>query len=258
MPKLVSGIALALCLLLPTACDRGGAPFGEVRQLNKIGSFNDKLVDTLTESDERFPPFTAFLDQYAEGWEVDVERMRAMQAELAKSVRSDLDRVTEMTVPDDELCKAFHGACLEYVQNSCEITEKYNEVIDYIAKNNPGKEDNAVAHKSTTAADGSETGEPLTLAGDAEEEATSAQAENEASDATAIEAPKWRTWTSADGKYSVEAKFVHCIGRPLSSTDHRISRTLTLVMRDGTRVEVQLDVLCSEDQDYVKKRKWAE
>ncbi|MHC4405517.1 MAG: hypothetical protein ACYTG0_38210 [Planctomycetota bacterium] len=111
----------------------------------EVGSFNDKLVETITESDERRPAFDAVLEQYKKGTEVDVERMRAMQAELAKGLQDDIGRIRKITVPDDELCKAFHSACLEYVQNSSQIAEKYKEVIDYIAKNNPGNEDNAAA-----------------------------------------------------------------------------------------------------------------
>jgi len=58
------------------------------------------------------------------------------------------------------------------------------------------------------------------------------------------EAAKWRTWTTADGKYRVEAKLVTLV-----------AGTLTLEKRDGTTVNVKLDILSPEDQDFVTQRK---
>jgi len=59
------------------------------------------------------------------------------------------------------------------------------------------------------------------------------------------ESAKWRTWTTSDGKYSVEAKFVKfAFG------------TLTLEKKDGSTVDVKLDLLCPEDQEFVRERKW--
>jgi len=74
------------------------------------------------------------------------------------------------------------------------------------------------------------------------EASSSARAEP---NSTAIEAAKWRTWTTADGKYRLEAKFLKYA-----------SGTLTLEKREGTTVDLKLDVLCTDDQDFVRKRKW--
>jgi hypothetical protein len=57
--------------------------------------------------------------------------------------------------------------------------------------------------------------------------------------------PKWRTWTTADGRFRVDAKFVR------SSSD-----TVTLEKQDGTTVDVSLEVLCAEDRDFIRKRRW--
>ncbi|HUT91490.1 MAG TPA: SHD1 domain-containing protein [Thermoguttaceae bacterium] len=56
---------------------------------------------------------------------------------------------------------------------------------------------------------------------------------------------EWRTWTTADGRFKTEAKFVKfAMG------------TLTLEKKDGSTIEVKLDILCSEDQEFVRQRKW--
>jgi len=61
----------------------------------------------------------------------------------------------------------------------------------------------------------------------------------------AIDAAKWRTWKSANGKYEIEAKFVKMA-----------MGTLTLEKENGTTIDVQLDRLSSEDQDFVRQWKW--
>jgi hypothetical protein len=55
---------------------------------------------------------------------------------------------------------------------------------------------------------------------------------------------KWRTWTTADGRFRVDAKFVR------SSSD-----TVTLEKQDGTTVDVSLEILCDEDRDFIRKRR---
>jgi formylglycine-generating enzyme required for sulfatase activity len=52
----------------------------------------------------------------------------------------------------------------------------------------------------------------------------------------------WRTSRTADGKFSVRAKFVKLDGE-----------TVTLEKTNGNTVDVKLDVLCAEDQDYMKQ-----
>ena len=64
-------------------------------------------------------------------------------------------------------------------------------------------------------------------------------------DPTDVEAAKWRTWTTADGKFKVEAKFVSFTAGKLK-----------LEKKDGKSVDVQIDILCSDDQEFVRDRKW--
>lgn len=71
-------------------------------------------------------------------------------------------------------------------------------------------------------------------------------AANEPRDADAIEARKWRKWTTADGKFTVDAKFVRfSMGK------------VTLEKRNGPTVDVSLEILCSDDHDFIKNRRWA-
>ena len=89
------------------------------------------------------------------------------------------------------------------------------------------------------------TPEELAAKEKAAEDAARARAEQEARKAAELEAAKWRTWTTADGKFKVEAKFVMFT-----------AGTLTLEKKDGNTVDVKLDILCPEDQDFVRQRKW--
>jgi hypothetical protein len=53
---------------------------------------------------------------------------------------------------------------------------------------------------------------------------------------------EWRVWTTADGKYRTEAKFLRSI-----------NGVVTLEKRDGTTVDVQLNILSASDQAEIRR-----
>ncbi len=108
----------------------------------EVMGFNDALVDVVGSSDSHFKPVTRHYDQYFEGKEIDIPAMTRAQEALEKNISADLEKLKSMAVPNDDLCKEFHGVCLSYVENSWQIAQKYKEVIDFISKNNPGTEAN--------------------------------------------------------------------------------------------------------------------
>jgi hypothetical protein len=59
------------------------------------------------------------------------------------------------------------------------------------------------------------------------------------------EKARTRTWTSGDGRFSVDAKFVK--SNPT---------TVTLEKSDGSIVHVPLERLCDEDREFIKKGGW--
>ncbi len=61
----------------------------------------------------------------------------------------------------------------------------------------------------------------------------------------AIEKAKWRTWTTADDRFSVEAQFSGVI-----------AGEVRLTRRDGSTSQVDLDVLCDEDRKWIEDRGW--
>jgi hypothetical protein len=63
----------------------------------------------------------------------------------------------------------------------------------------------------------------------------------------AIEAAKWRTWTTADESHRVEAKFVKLT-----------NGKCTLEKKDGTILVVDFNLLSKADQDFIRQRKWLE
>lgn len=103
----------------------------------EVRQFNDKLVDITTQTDQRFTSYVVFLDQYNEGETVNVQAMRTARDQLESEIRSDLDTIDNLAIPDDELCKTFHRSLRDYVANSLAIAQKYNEQIEYIATHNP-------------------------------------------------------------------------------------------------------------------------
>lgn len=57
------------------------------------------------------------------------------------------------------------------------------------------------------------------------------------------DAAEWRTWTTRDGKYQVQAKLLK-----------HASGTVTLEKRNGTTVDVRLELLCDSDRDFVTQQ----
>lgn len=58
------------------------------------------------------------------------------------------------------------------------------------------------------------------------------------------EAAKWRTWTDSTGQHTIEAKFSGIIAGKVQLTQH-----------DGTRIQLALEKLSEEDQEWIKSRK---
>lgn len=89
------------------------------------------------------------------------------------------------------------------------------------------------------------TPEELAAKQKAADDVARARAEEDARKAAELEAAKSRIWTTADGKYKVEARLVKLN-----------AGTLTLEKKDGNTIDVKMDILCPEDQEFVRQRKW--
>lgn len=111
---------------------------------NEVIGYNDELVDMVQRSDQRFVPIGEHLDTYASGGGVDLASMGRAQSSLVKGIRDDRERLSSMTVPDSDLCRRFHDACVRYVENSLALAEKYKFVIAHINEN-PDPSDESVA-----------------------------------------------------------------------------------------------------------------
>lgn len=108
---------------------------------NEVINFNDKLVGIMSKSDLRYKDFLGILDAYHEGQKVDADAMTQARTTMEENIRKDLDQVSQMAVPDDEVCKEFHGTCKSYIENSLNVTDMYKEVVAYISTHNPGGEE---------------------------------------------------------------------------------------------------------------------
>jgi hypothetical protein len=113
-----------------------GAKFFYVDK-GEVRTFNNKLVEMVLASDGRYEPLTALLDPYYGGSEVDVAALGEAQQSLEKSITDDRDELRGMSVPDNEACQKFHGACVEYVENSLAVAQRYAQVIEYVEAHNP-------------------------------------------------------------------------------------------------------------------------
>ena len=82
---------------------------------------------------------------------------------------------------------------------------------------------------------------------DAAAAAAKAAQEQKARRATAkaaAEAAKWRTWTDASGEHKIEAKF-----------GGLASGEVVLIKRDGSKVQIPIEKLSDDDQEWVNNRR---
>jgi hypothetical protein len=68
--------------------------------------------------------------------------------------------------------------------------------------------------------------------------------EEQAKQQAAAEAAKWRTWTDASGEHKIEAKFGGVIAGKVK-----------LIKRDGSTLQIPLEKLSDEDQDWINNRR---
>lgn len=61
----------------------------------------------------------------------------------------------------------------------------------------------------------------------------------------AVEQARWHTWTSADGKFSVKAKFIRGVGN-----------TIYLEKENGSEIKVNKEQLCEEDKKWIDHKSW--
>lgn len=83
----------------------------------------------------------------------------------------------------------------------------------------------------------------------AEEErrAAGARAKADKERREAIDAAKWRTWTDSSGEHKIDAKF-----------GGMASGKVILVRSDGSKIQLPLEELSEEDQEWIKERKWSQ
>ena len=105
-----------------------------------VGKFNDKLVDMVSDSNQRFTAIFATLDDYKGGQEIDVQRLKEQAAELGKNIEADNASVASLEVPDCDLCRRFHGSVNQYLAINKEYVVELDRVASYIAEHNPGKD----------------------------------------------------------------------------------------------------------------------
>ncbi|MFC1587745.1 hypothetical protein ACFL54_05490 [Planctomycetota bacterium] len=110
---------------------------------DEVIEFNNALIDMITQSNTRFDNISELEDKYYIGETIDVKNMTLVQEVLADRIQKDLVRLNGIEIPDNELCREFHMSCLNYIENSLKLAGKYAEVIDYISKNNPCKDEEA-------------------------------------------------------------------------------------------------------------------
>ncbi len=117
-----------------------------------VKRFNDSMVDAISSLDSTYTTLDKQLDAYTDGKEVDLAMFSRNIESATKGINRRIDSMSQMKVPDDEYCKAFHSSALSYSQNNLKIISIYNDkILPYIKEHNPGsKKDSEVVYSYFT------------------------------------------------------------------------------------------------------------
>lgn len=121
----------------------------------------------------------------------------------------------------------------------------YQAVMDVLHRRSPPVGRFQVAKSATaSAANQAPSPEPNVTRRGGTPAVAEASAEAEGPEDARAVAASWRTWTTRDGKYQVQARLLK-----------HASGTVTLEKKNGTTVDVQLELLCDSDRDFITQQK---
>lgn len=138
---------LVLCLLM---CGLIGCGSGDQKttgesdtsgqEAEKVAAkqFHDELIALMEKSEESFDALMEFYNDYEFNEEIDVMAMSAAVDNFAAETH--LEAMKQLEVPDDPECKAFHEACINLTDDSSEVAQRLEKLIDYIKEHNPATE----------------------------------------------------------------------------------------------------------------------
>lgn len=105
---------------------------------DSVLKFNDKIVDLISGLDNSFENYMTELDNYYYNTEVDVSYLENEVSNIkavADKARTD---IMEIDIPDHDICRDFHAAAVDYVDNGMEFYNAFVILNQYIRTHNPG------------------------------------------------------------------------------------------------------------------------
>src|SRR5690606_24847256 len=96
------------------------------------------LIDLLEQEEKSFTDYIDHLEKYYAFEEVDVDQMNIVRDTLAQDNKSISGQARQIVVPDYEVCKSFHIAVMNFLENDARIIKTYADINEHIESNNPG------------------------------------------------------------------------------------------------------------------------
>lgn len=117
---------------------------------DEVGDFNNELVAMVQASDKAFAPAGKKIEALSNG---QFDPASLPEAEkIAKIAKRQLQRISEMKVPPEELSQKFHAACVDYMKANIALAEAWHGGLKKVA--NAEGDDVGVAIAATLASCG--------------------------------------------------------------------------------------------------------
>lgn len=110
-----------------------------------VVEYNDSVTDQIQANNMLFTDFTTMLGTWGSGETIDVDAMQASLETLKTEHALLMESIRGTDVPGGDTVKVFHDTILEYATADEAIVKAYDNVMAYVAKNNPANE-NDVAY----------------------------------------------------------------------------------------------------------------
>lgn len=110
--------------------------FGKIQ--DEVIAFNDGLIDLLELEEKSFTDYIVHLEKYYAYEEIDPEQMKIVRDTLAQDNRSISEQAKQIVVPDYKVCRTFHAAVMNFLENDARIIQTYTDINEHIESNNPG------------------------------------------------------------------------------------------------------------------------
>ena len=108
---------------------------------DEVGNWNDKVIDIQLQFSTEWQVFEPSFTPWFDGKKIEDGKIDGAFATYEKDIKQTAGELKRATPPDDETCKAFHAAIMDYADIQVTHLADYRKLVDAMKATNPGTEE---------------------------------------------------------------------------------------------------------------------